>query len=183
MQDPSFPLPSAFVALPLEGAAKEEFLRLRALLAPYAEFLSLQKADTPHLTVRFWKSLMEIEYDQLLAECETVAAKSAPFRLRIAGVDTFGSRGEDRVLFLVPEFSPPLAELKKRCPWPNEQPFQPHVTLARVRHPNRFSVHRKKILRLVEGADFTMEVDRLRLFAKIGGANQTPIRDFPFGQK
>lgn len=175
-----FPLHSAFVAIPLEGSAKWQFQALQEELKPFSEFLRFQKPETPHLTLRYWKSLMQIEYDQVVKECAHVAEPSSSFDLPVTGAETFGSRGEDRVLFLTVAFSPELASLKKRCPWPNEQPFQPHITIARINHPQRFAVHKKKVMKALEGIDFSLCVDRIRLYAKIDGANQTPLQEFAF---
>lgn len=177
-----FPLKSFFVAIPLEGEAKERFLQLRSALEPYRDFLSLQKPETPHLTLRFWREVMEIEHGQIVRECVKVAQRSSSFVLPVDGADTFGSRGEDRVLFLSVAFSPELATLKKLCPWPNEQPFHPHITLARVTRPQTFTVHRKKILKTLGTPSFAMDVDRLRAYAAVEGVHQTPLRDFRLAQ-
>jgi 2'-5' RNA ligase len=178
--DFQFPLPSVFVAIPLEGMAKFQFQACQQKLKPFESFLRLQKSDTPHLTLRFWPSVMKIEYDQLLKECAHVAEQSSAFDLPIIGADTFGRRGEDRTLYLQVAFSPELATLKKKCPWPNppDEPFTPHITLARISHPQRFRVHKKKVLKALEDIDFAMHVDRLALYAKVGGANQTLLEEF-----
>lgn len=60
----SFPLHRAFVALPLDGEAKESFRVIQERLAPFAELLRLQNSEEPHLTLHFWETLMEIEYVQ-----------------------------------------------------------------------------------------------------------------------
>jgi 2'-5' RNA ligase len=177
-----FPLHSAFVAIPLVGESKEQLLTYREALKPFEEFLRLQKPETPHLTLMFWRSMMEIEYHQVLSECENVARLSEAFELPVRGVDTFGAQGIDRVLFAKPVFSPELATLKKRCPWanpPNES-FNPHITLARVSHPQKFRVHKKKVMKALDSLNFTLRVDRVALYASINGVNQTPVKEFLF---
>ncbi len=176
----SFPLRSAFVALPLEKSVRELFADLQGRLSEYGDILRFQSPETPHLTLQFWKEVMEIEYCQIVPQCKKIADTSEPFTLKIQGAATYGSRGEDRVLYLSVPFSEELARLKKRCPWPNIEPFSPHVTLARIKHPQRFAVHKKKIMKLLSGADVSLSVDHLRLYAKVNGIVQTPLQDFPF---
>src|SRR5436190_220856 len=147
MQKLKFPLHSCFVALPFEGGAQEEFNRLQQLLEAYADMLSFQNADNPHLTLQFWTEIMEIEYHQIVAQCKRVASKTASFQLKVGAAETFGSRGEDRVLFLSIPFSEELAKLKKSCPWTSGKPFHPHCTLARIRHPQKFNTVKKKIMK------------------------------------
>jgi 2'-5' RNA ligase len=173
-----FPLRSAFLALPLDGKAKWLFQALQEELKTYEDILSFQNPQSPHLTLQFWHELMEIEYGQVLKQAEEVAAKASPFTLKIQDAGTFGLRGEDRVIFLNVPFSDPLARLRKLCPWPSEKPFAPHITLARIKHPQRFAVVKKKAMKAIEDASFDMEVNLLRLYAEVDGKKQTPLRDF-----
>ncbi len=183
MQDIQYPLHSAFLALPLEGAPKWQFQALQEELKPFSDFLSFQNPQSPHLTLSFWKELTEIEYHSATKKAQEIAERSHPFGLAINGVDTFGKPGEERVLFLTVAFSPKLATLKKLCPWPNpphQLEFSPHITVARIRHPQKFSVHRKKIMKVFEGVSFTLPVDRLRFYAEIGGIKQTVVGEWGF---
>jgi len=176
----AFPLHSAFIALPLEGEAKVQFRDLQDRLKEYEEIMSFQSPASPHCTLQFWPNLMDIEYHQVLRQALEVAAKADPFHLKIEGVDTFGDKGRDRVLFLHVPFSEPLAKLKKLCPWPSDRPFAPHITLARIRHPERFSIAKKRVMKLLDDASFSMNVDRLRLYAEIDAHKQTVLQDFSF---
>lgn len=183
MNDLQFPLRSAFIALPLEDQPKWQFQALQEELKPFADFLRFQNPQSPHLTIYFWKELLKIEYDDVMPKVEKIAQRTQPFSLQINGVDTFGKAGDERVLFLTVAFSPELAILKKLCPWPNppDQPFHPHITIARIGHPQKFSVHRKKIMKVFEGLQFEFPVSMLRFYAEHNEQTQTPIVDFPFG--
>jgi 2'-5' RNA ligase len=185
----SFPLSSAFLALPLDGTALEEFQRLQAPLEQYSDILKLQSPVTPHLTLYFWKSLMEIEYDQLLKQASSIATATQPFELQINGVDTFGHQGNDHVLFFTVAFSDELGRLKKRCPWPNiareptavpSHEFHPHITIAHIKHPGKFQIHKKKILKLLSDVSINMTCSYLRLYAEVNEQKQTPLKDFRF---
>lgn len=150
-------------------------------LKAFDDVLRFQNPESPHLTLYFWKELLKIEYDDVLPKLEAIAQKTAPFTLHINGVDTFGKPGEERVLYLTIAFSPELATLKKLCPWPNpsDQPFHPHITVARIAHPQKFAVHTKKILKAFDNVSFEMPVGLLRFYAKIDERKQTPLIDFP----
>ena len=176
----NFPLRSAFLALPLDGRAKQEFQRLQKLLISFERILRYQSPDNPHLTLIYWPEVMEIEYHQIIAQAEKIAAKTQPFMVDVTDAETFGNRGEDRVLHLGVSFSDELAQLKKMCPWPQSKPFTPHITLARIRHPQRFCVEKKKIMKLLDHCNFPITFDRLRLYAEVEGKKQSPIRDFLF---
>ena len=178
-----FPLHSAFLALPLEGKAKNAFQELQGRLREFDNILRFQNPDSPHLTLQFWKELMEIEYYQVVPQSKKIGDASPPFTLKVEGVSTFGSRGEDRVLYLQIPFSDELARLKKRCPWPNIEPFTPHITLARIKHPQKFAVVKKKLMKLIEDAALDINADRLRLYAEIDGVKQTALQDFLFGKE
>src|SRR3989338_9347125 len=115
----SFPLRSAFLALPMEGEAAERFQEVQKRLLPFEKLFRFQKADRPHLTLFFWSSLMEIEYSALIKQAEKIAARTSPFSLTVSGADTFEDDKEPAVLFLTIERSVTLFMLKKICPWPN----------------------------------------------------------------
>lgn len=174
-----FPLRSVFVAIPLEGQAKWQFQAYQEVLRPYEDILSFQNPSSPHLTLQFWSSLMQIEYPRIVEQSRKVAQSHAVFDLKIEGAQTFGSRGEDRVLFLGVPFSEPLARLRKSCPWPSDRPFEPHVTVARIRHPQRFHIVKKQVMKELRDVSFSVSVTLLRLYAEIEGVNQTPLEDFP----
>ncbi len=181
IMDLTFPLRSTFLALPLEGEAKWQFQALQEALKPYDDILRFQNPTSPHLTLQFWKEVMEIEYAPIVKKAQDIAARTSPFTLQVIGAETFGSRGEGRVLFLTIAFSPELATLKKLCPWPNEEhAFHPHITLARMSHPQRFAVVRKKIMKGLADVSFPMVVDRLRLYVEVNAMKQTKIGEFPF---
>lgn len=176
----SFPLRSAFIALPLEDEAKAQFQILQNGLKEFEDVLRFQNPASPHLTLYFWKELLKIEYEDVLLKIGNIAARTAPFSLHVNGVDTFGKQGDERVLFLSVAFSPELATLKKLCPWPNppDQPFHPHITVARIHHPQKFAVHRKKIMKALTDASFEIKASAIRLYGEIGRHKQMPIHDW-----
>jgi len=173
-----FPLPATFLALPLENEAKWQFQALQEDLKPFADILRFQNPQSPHLTLQYWREVMEIEFHQVQEQTQKLAAATAPFTLQVMQAGTFGTRSEDKVLMLELAFSEELARLKKACPWPSGRSFRPHLTLARMRHPQKFAVQKKKIMKLLEDCAFAIPFERLRLYAEINGVKQTPIEDY-----
>ena len=174
-----FPLPSTFLALPLEGQPKWQFQALVEELKPFEDILRFQNPQSPHLTLYFWGETLELEYQGIVKQAGKIAAAHAPFTMKVTGTGTFGNRGEDYVLFLEIAFSDELARLKKACPWPEGRPFSPHITLARIGHAQRFNVAKKKVMKILEGVSLEIPVDRMRLYAEVNGVKQTSLQDFP----
>ncbi|HRH93122.1 MAG TPA: 2'-5' RNA ligase family protein [Candidatus Peribacteria bacterium] len=179
MHQPSFPLRSTFLAIPLQDEALAEFQRLQALLKPFEDCLTFQNPQTPHLTLMFWPEAGELEYQGIAGQAAKIAGKTPAFTLKVTGPDTFGERGRDSVLFFSIAFSPELALLKKSCPWTDRREFHPHITIARVYHPERFAVVKKEVLKRL-AAEFAVPARRLRLYGNVHGEKQTPLKDFAF---
>jgi 2'-5' RNA ligase len=177
----TFPLQRTFLALPLEGEAIRQFQKLQEPLKKHEDCLRFQNPETPHITLHYWSELMEIEFVPIQMQAERIAVSHVLFSIHVTHAETFGSRGEDRVLVLTLGFSEELARLKKSCPWPDPRKFSPHITLARIHHPQRFTVHKKKIMKKLEGCAFEIPCDRLRLYGEVEGVRQTPLQDFVLG--
>lgn len=171
---------SAFLALPLEGKPKWQFQALQEALKEWEDIVSFQNPQSPHLTLYFWRELLPIEVNPVLAKAADIADRTIPFMLSVQNAGTFGRAGEERTLFLSVAFSPELATLKKLCPWPNPpgQEFHPHITLARIRHPQKFAVHRKRIFKALGDVAFGFPVTMLRFYAEVEGRKQTPIKEW-----
>jgi 2'-5' RNA ligase len=164
----------------LEGKPKWLFQAAQEALREYEEVLSFQNPQTPHLTLQYWPQLMEIEYGRICQQAVKLSSHVASFSLKVLGAKAFGSRGEDHVLYLDIPFSDELARLKKACPWPSAQPFSPHITLARIRHPQRFHIHKKHVMKALSDVSFELPVSMLRLYGEVHGRKQTPLQDFSF---
>ena len=123
---------------------------------------------------------MEIELGSIKETASKIVQRTSPFSIQVELADTFGSRGEDRVLFLKCSFSDELARVKKACPWPENRPFNAHITLARMSHPQKFAVVKKNVMKKLKDCQFEIKFDRIRLYAMVEGRRQTPIEDFVF---
>jgi len=175
-----FPLQATFIALPLENEAKWQFQALQEELKEFSDCLRFQNPASPHLTLYYWKEVMEIELGQIKETAAKIAQCTSPFTISVESAETFGSRGEDRVLFLKCAFSDELARVKKACPWPESRPFKAHITLARMNNPQKFAVVKKNVMKKLKDCQFEIKFDRLRLYGMVEGRRQTPIEDFVF---
>lgn len=174
-----FPLKSFFLALPLENEAKWQFQALQEELKGFSDVLRFQNPQTPHLTLMYWPEVLQLEYEGICKQTEKLAGSHRPFTVTVTKAETFGSRGEDRVLYLDISFSDELARVKKDCPWSEGRPFTPHITLARISHPQKFTVHKKKIMKLLADCQFSITFNRLQLYAEINHQKQTPLTSYP----
>ncbi len=105
---------------------------------------SWPRPESLHLTLKFLGEVEAIRIDSLWNTAAAAAAGLAPFALTIEGAGTFPPRGAARVLWLgVRDDSGQLSRLKfrldKECVmvgFPREsRPYNPHLTLARLRAP------------------------------------------------
>lgn len=95
-----------------------------------------------HITVRFVGKVDPVAYDRLLASLATRSLVE-PFRVRLGGLDAFPNRRRATVVWVGVEADPALEDLAMIVEdavvaagfEPEERPFVPHLTVARVRPP------------------------------------------------
>ena len=138
-----------FLALPLPAPARRELARLaQSALAAHAAHLRLVDAAGYHATVHFFGPLAAEDLCRAQALCGQVAeALAAPLRCGLAGLAQLPPRGPARVVHAVlgeghGAVAAFLAEARNRIaaaafPVPARSPL-PHVTVARVRHGQRW---------------------------------------------
>ncbi len=128
-------LPRLFVAIDLPEEIKASLSQLSCAV-PGARWVSPSEI---HLTLRF---IGDVE-PQTVAKIKKALSgiQFTSFPLRVAGVGHFPPRGLPRVLWLGLEPRPELMELQQRIESalqqagvpPEERPFSPHITLARLK--------------------------------------------------
>jgi 2'-5' RNA ligase len=124
---------------------------LRPHLALVQEELKKSEADVRwvkvgniHLTMKFFGNLPDEEVDPITRAAREVAAKQAPFELQVTAAGAFPSPRSPRVVWLgLGGDLVPLAQLYHRLEkafavlgyLPEGRPFNPHLTLGRVKSP------------------------------------------------
>lgn len=134
----------AFVAVPVEDPVTRRRLAGARSLVPRLHGVRWIPEGQLHFTLKF---LGEIAEERVAsARSATVrAAASAPFRLALEGLGAFPPRGPARVLWAgCGEGAGALSRLADAVEAaflaegfpPEERPFSPHLTLARVKDPD-----------------------------------------------
>jgi RNA 2',3'-cyclic 3'-phosphodiesterase len=132
-----------------------------------------------HLTLRFLGPATEVQRDRLLAALDDDLTEP-PFTIRLTGLGAFPRPGAATVLWVgVEGGSGAVERLAEECEQaardvgfePEERPFHPHVTLARIRPPRSVSA----MLDGAEPAGVRLEVDAVTLYrTRLGG--RSPAR-------
>ena len=131
-------VPAPAVRRALEGAQG----RLRQALGRDADQVKWVPVHQFHFTLRFFGEIGPAEVDAAAEALRRAAARIRPFRLEVAGLGAFPSAarpsvlwagtgdGRERLVALAREVEAELSD----CGFPpEERPFQPHLTLGRVR--------------------------------------------------
>jgi len=150
-----------FIGMPVPKLLANALVRAaHAIELPTARWTP---ADNMHLTLVF---LGEVAEDRLLAIMRALSElETAPFQVRVTGLDTFPRAG---VLFAEIEPAPRLLQLQARvaesmarCGFVLEsRPYHPHITLARFRSSLQFN--RARSVRIAESKhSFRMEAVNL----------------------
>jgi RNA 2',3'-cyclic 3'-phosphodiesterase len=109
---------------------------------------SWNRDDKLHLTIKFLGDIAVDRVPALSLAAERAVSGMKPFTLAAEGCGAFPPRGQPRVLWIgVVDAAAELARLYDRLEeecagqgFPREQrPFRPHLTIARVRHPQAAS--------------------------------------------
>ncbi|MCM0080909.1 RNA 2',3'-cyclic phosphodiesterase [Geomonas sp. Red32] len=174
-----------FVAIDLPGQVKEILAALPRGL-PMAKWVA---ADHLHLTLRF---IGDVDDDTFAAIALALKQVSfAPFPLTLCGVGHFPPGRHPHVVWVGMEQSAPLLSLQHFIEAmlagagipPEDRPFSPHITLARLRDapPNAVERFEKEHLELVCP---TFQADRFILYSSLltrQGAIHTQEAVYPAG--
>jgi len=132
-------MPRLFVAIDLPAASKELVTPLRTGL-PGARWVS---PDQLHLTLRFIGDTDEAQCTSIQSALAGVTAP--PFELALQNIGWFPARGNPHVLWVGLPESPQLLSLHQDIEiallsagvLPDERPFSPHITIARLKDMQR----------------------------------------------
>ena len=181
----------AFVAIEIEGAAKDTLTRIQGELREFDADVRWVPDENLHLTLHF---LGSVDANRIPAfaeavRCATDGLDAIP--ARIEGVGSFPPRGTPRVVWAgVSQGSDELTRLHRRLSArlqeagyePERRTFHPHVTLGRVRSPRGIGPLRD---RLGRGPAFdavslvVREVSLIQSRLTPRGANYDKLRAFP----
>ena len=146
-----------------------------------------------HLTLKFFGNIEELRIDPIFKSIEEPARNTLPFSIKVSGVGAFPHLKNPRVIWMglvdgrevLILFQKQIeTQLEKIGFQPEDRPFQPHLTLGRMKSSRgkeelavRMEKHKEE-----EFGDF--QVERLILFKsdlRPTGPIYTPLREIKLG--
>ena len=134
-----------FAGVPVVDDARAEVVALLARLRTSEWPVRWVHDEVLHLTLKFYGEVAPERLEVIQESVRIAARGTGPLPLRLDKLGAFPSTARPRVLWLGIDAPPELAELRERVEQgseaigfpPEGAPFQPHVTLGRVREGQR----------------------------------------------
>ncbi|MFL5402703.1 MAG: RNA 2',3'-cyclic phosphodiesterase [Gemmatimonadales bacterium] len=134
-----------FVAVPIPHPAREQILKLLARLRDGGWPVRWVHDEGLHMTLKFFGEVAAERLDVIEEALRFAAAGAGALPLQLGDLGAFPSRNRPRILWVGLEAPPSLELLQDRIERgceaigfpPEGAPFQPHVTLGRVREGQR----------------------------------------------
>lgn len=105
-----------------------------------------ERPEKLHMTLKFLGSISADMLGKLEERVSDIAADQRPFELRLSRPGVFPSSSRPRILWIGTEdplgaVAPLYGEIEKECQQlgfePEAKQFRPHITIGRIREPNR----------------------------------------------
>lgn len=150
----------AFIAIDFDDAVIQQLADLQNRLRRRLPSLRWVRPDQLHLTVKFLGEIDAARVTEIGAELTAVAARRAPFVVRLKSIGCFGTRGSVRVIWVgVKDATGAVQRLAADCDAamaslgfpPEDRPFSAHLTLARNKNPHLT----REIHRAIETEQYT----------------------------
>jgi 2'-5' RNA ligase len=134
-----------FAAVPIPDPARGQILALLAHLREGGWPVRWVHDEGLHMTLKFFGEVGDERLEVIAEALRFAAAGAGPLALRLGDLGAFPSRSRPRILWVGIEAPPSLELLQDRMERgceaigfpPEGAPFQPHVTLGRVREGQR----------------------------------------------
>ncbi|MHB1397236.1 MAG: RNA 2',3'-cyclic phosphodiesterase [Trichloromonadaceae bacterium] len=132
----------AFLATPLPDEVRTQTLELCRQLAGELPEVRWNRAETLHLTLKFFPAIEEESLEKIGEVMLSVGRLTTPFQVRIKGMGAFPDLNRPRVFWLGIEQDRPLRQLHQELDGQlerigiardDDRPFAPHLTLGRAR--------------------------------------------------
>jgi 2'-5' RNA ligase len=165
----------AFIAIDLDPEIKSALEALvRALKSSRAD-VRWVGAGAMHLTLKFLGQIDEARADRVRRVLDTIACRHAPFGIRVEGTGSFPDEKRPRVLWAGFAAEPKLGLLQEdldRALEPEgfareNRAFTPHLTLGRVKGPDRLAAAMAELDRHKAAVFGAMLAGRLALFESL----------------
>jgi 2'-5' RNA ligase len=182
-----------FIAIDLDESLKRALETLAGELKPLARSVRWVGAAGMHLTLKFLGEISEADEARISSVLEETAPRHRVFSLALEGTGTFPpGRREPRVLWVGVVRVPPLLALQEdvekemaKLGFEREKrPFQPHLTLGRVKSPSRLDPLVQELRKHQDQRFGEMSVQRFMFFQSTlqpSGAEYTVLKEFRLG--
>ncbi len=137
-----------FVAVPVPDPAREEILKLLKQLRSASWPVRWVHDEGLHMTLKFFGEVAAERLDVIAEALRFAADNAGSLAMQLGDLGSFPSRNRPRILWVGVNAPPALELLQDRIERgceaigfpPEGAPFQPHVTLGRVREGQRLPV-------------------------------------------
>ena len=134
-----------FVAVPVSEPAREQILKLLGRLRSASWPVRWVHDEGLHMTLKFFGEVGPERLDVIAEALRFAAADAGSLGLQLGELGAFPSRSRPRILWVGVDAPPALELLQDRIERgceaigfpPEGAPFQPHITLGRVREGQR----------------------------------------------
>jgi 2'-5' RNA ligase len=176
----------AFLALPIDPAARSRVAQVMEDLRPLLRGLRWVSTQGWHLTLRFLGPSTPEALDHLSQRLRGAASACPAGEGRLGDLGLFPERGSPRVLWLDLELPEPVRALQQACEAaaraagfaPEDRPFRSHLTLGRWRE----RVPRPQLPSVGSGVTRLDEVILFRSDLRPQGALYRPLEVFPLAR-
>lgn len=183
-----------FVAVNLPAEIRERLAAEQDRLRRAQADVSWVRAENIHVTLKFLGETEEKRLDRIRPALLEVARGSAPFRIQVSGLGSFGGRVPRVVWVGVQEGAEPLSRLAKdveaamaRLGFPREKRgFSAHITLGRVRSAKNAEALLTALTQAETGPLGSVEVNQFELMQselRPTGSVYTVLDRYPFGSQ
>ena len=159
-----------FIAIEIPATVRDNLARAQEFCARSQVHVSWVPAENLHLTMAFLGHVFESTLEPLRAGLDPITAGIRPFHMKVMGVGTFGRPGFPRVVWAGVEGPPPelqrvhvgLKALLEGLEISQEdRPFAPHITLGRVKGPDKAHALTSALASIKNDAFGDIHVERL----------------------
>ena len=165
-----------FCAFPLEGLQKENFQKLvNELEKINNNSFSLQKADTPHITLRFFWDLSLENFHKIIESSKNLKINKKIY-ITLSNINNFNQK----VYFYKPDSRKELESIYLKFNEinnlsPENREYNPHLTLFRVKNIEQLPLD--KIYKITEKYKCFINLNTIRFYLAVDNDFQIPIAD------
>lgn len=179
-----------FLAIPINEELKEKIVEIQKKLALSGTDAKFVEKENFHFNLKFFGYLTNPEIEKISSVIENVIKNEKQFEIEISGIGTFPSPNSIRVVWLgiskgreqIVQLANNLENAFSKIGIEQEnRPFEPHLTLCRIRSPKNIEAL-KKIIKEEQNINIgKMKISQIILYKSIlskKGPTYTELKKF-----